>query len=563
MFWYSWALILSSQMSFTPSAFFRGTGQSLKEVVKYFMLGEEASAASSDQPAGEAPKEKVREVSFSVLAPSAFISWIFAKSIYNASSLGGKYGMIGCYGYTGWYLSFFAAAFVGYKLRTGPFSFGSLPQAVEFCYGHASVVLFMLMLFYRLFNEVWSNAIVVASFYGEYQTNSWWTAVAMSVVVPGLYVTMGGMKSSLMSDVIQACLFVGFLLFILGAISAETPEGVDFFNYGTDWTLEGGLDLWFAAIIQGLLSYAFFDPVLTDRTFLATPGTMVRSFLAGGLTAGAFIIFFGMLGVLGKIKGVGGDPVAVADTISPGFRLVVCIVMMTSSLSTLDSTFSSTSKLVGLELAGFIPYFRTSHPEAGPLHPSDPDIADKHVMLGRVAIALMCLIGTLPLISTNNALSATTVSGTMVMGLAPSIYLMCFWKKSWRPAPLAFLLPLIAGFVLGGLYSTKVCMDPPECLVKKNWYVVNGPGWVIGKGSYGPLLGVNLYGHLLCFLCSIVGFAINQCIWKVGEADRAPPDEKAKYSSPAAGAPPAGELELGGGTGENGENGENGGQGLL
>ncbi len=52
--------------------------------------------------------------------------------------------------------------------------------------------------------------------------------------------------------------------------------------------------------IQGCLSYPFFDPVLTDRAFLAKPSTMLGAFLLGGIIAALFIFFFGFVGIYGS-----------------------------------------------------------------------------------------------------------------------------------------------------------------------------------------------------------------------------------------------------------------------
>ena len=54
-------------------------------------------------------------------------------------------------------------------------------------------------------------------------------------------------------------------------------------------------------------------------------------------------------------------------------------------------------------------------------------------------------------------LTATTVSGTMVMGLGPPILLMLIWrfnsqpgvKDGWRQAPLAFVLSFLPGVTCG------------------------------------------------------------------------------------------------------------------
>ena len=51
-----------------------------------------------------------------------------------------------------------------------------------------------------------------------------------------------------------------------------------------------------------ILSYPFFDPVLTDRAFLNEPRTMVKSFTLGGTVAGVFILLFGFLGMFGNMQ---------------------------------------------------------------------------------------------------------------------------------------------------------------------------------------------------------------------------------------------------------------------
>lgn len=53
---------------------------------------------------------------------------------------------------------------------------------------------------------------------------------------------------------------------------------------------------------QGLLSYPFFDPVLTDRAFLAEPVTMVGAFTLGGLVAAVFILLFSFAGIFGNAQ---------------------------------------------------------------------------------------------------------------------------------------------------------------------------------------------------------------------------------------------------------------------
>ena len=435
---------------------------------------------------------------FCVLSASAFISWIFAKSVYNAAVLGGKFGIVGGLGYAAWYTSFFSAAIVCYRLRV-KCGFKSLPEAINARYGKLACLSFFLVVLYRLFNEVWSNAIVVASFYGEPQTASWYAAASISVAVPAVYITIGGLRSSLLSDTIQAGLAVVLLVVVLAVVLPTAAAPVGSWNPVAGramWSLEGGLDLLLVGLLQGCLSYPFFDPVLTDRAFLAEPRTMLRAFCAGGALAAAFIVGFSTLGIFGNMEAAlgGGDgpapaglakgqPVAVAKHFGTGIFSVINIIMLTSSISTLDSTFSSVSKLAGPEVLSFL---RTGKP-------GTVDAASgREVLVGRLAVVGLAVAGTLPLLANPTALSATTISGTVVMGLGPPVLLL-----EHLPAgccrPLAFHLPLWSGVALGVCYQ-----------VAGHWPgAVDLSALAVGAGSYGKLLGVNLLGTGLAFaLCA-------------------------------------------------------------
>ena len=56
-----------------------------------------------------------------------------------------------------------------------------------------------------------------------------------------------------------------------------------------------------AKCMQGILSYPFFDPVLTDRAFLASPKAMLISFILAGFISGTFIFLFAFTGIFGNM----------------------------------------------------------------------------------------------------------------------------------------------------------------------------------------------------------------------------------------------------------------------
>ena len=58
------------------------------------------------------------------------------------------------------------------------------------------------------------------SFSSEAHSANWWWAAIISTIVPLIYVLMGGLKSSLYSDVLQACMFIiGLIIdvYVLGS----------------------------------------------------------------------------------------------------------------------------------------------------------------------------------------------------------------------------------------------------------------------------------------------------------------------------------------------------------
>ena len=78
--------------------------------------------------------------------------------------------------------------------------------------------------------------------------------------------------------------------------------------------------------------------------------------------------------------------------------------MITSASASIDSTFSSFSKLMVVDL------------NKGKMG---------SVFMGRIAMIAVAVLGTIPVFFAADILSASTISGTMVIGLAP---VFIFWK---------------------------------------------------------------------------------------------------------------------------------------
>ena len=67
-----------------------------------------------------------------------------------------------------------------------------------------------------------------------------------------------------------------------------------------------------------------------------------------------------------------------------------------------------------------------------------PCMLCRHLTMGRIIIIVLAVAGLLPLLGDAKALDATTVSGTIILGLGPPIFAL-MWVDGYRP--LTFHLP--------------------------------------------------------------------------------------------------------------------------
>jgi Na+/proline symporter len=442
------------------------------------------------RPMDETNTEGRKCFAFWMLTMTSFVSWVMAKSIQNSAKLGARYGLVGGLAYAAWFIGVFTTGVIVYFLRKQ--GYYSLPDFINDRYGPLACTVFALTVLYRLFNEVWSNTIVIADFFGASLSFNWKLAAWASMAIPASYTFIGGMRASLYSDALQAILMCVLLLMTYFHITKsindndelklylkDTNNSDSLWKYNPEkgremYSLEGGLDLLYTGLLQGALSYTFMDPALTDRSFLASKEVMIFAFGLGSLLAMAYITVFGFIGVYGNMLGdcvsagtcansdlngadvdsvSAGEPSAVGTALGGAYYTLLCLVIITSALSTLDSTFSAVAKVAGPDLHGFLTNGR-------PINPSDSTSQD--VLIGRIAILVIGITGTLPLLYDPDELDATTVTGTMVPGLGPPIYMAAFGcllgakfsgRITTRTRPLLFLLPFCFSASLGTVYQ--------------------------------------------------------------------------------------------------------------
>ncbi|MDA1001113.1 MAG: Na+/proline symporter [bacterium] len=406
-----------------------------------------------------------------LLVASGAITWIFAKSISNAASLSAAFGVAGGVGYAFYYLSFLTAGVVIYLLRTRG-GYISLSHFLVDKYGTLCARLFLIAIAIRLFNEVWSNTKVAALYFGAEGSPAYWTAAALVTAFTAYYSWRGGLRSSLLTDGAQMLLAAALLTVILitlwpGLAARGLPQAGEAAHLA-------GLTFCGLALVQ-VLSYPFHDPVMTDRAFITPPRVMLRAFILAGLISGGFIFLFSGVGLYALSHGVKGNPsVAVPILFGLPMLLVFNAIMLTSAGSTLDSTVASTAKLAARDWSN-----RRGAPDAA------------QIRKGRLFLVAIALLGNLPLLSIYMGdragpaiIAATTISGTMVMGLAP-IFILAFLRGAGRAS---FHLAFWPGLLFGALLALEGALG-----------LRIFPDWIaLGAGKYARTFGVNLFGLGLC-----------------------------------------------------------------
>ncbi|RMG23830.1 MAG: sodium:solute symporter [Bacteroidetes bacterium] len=411
---------------------------------------------------------QARNPSVLLVTTSLVMSWFMAKSVSNTADLAARFGLLGGITYALYYLSFMVAGVLIYRMREKG-GFGSIHHFLQSRFGRGAVLAFSGLIGLRLFNEVWSNTAVIGSYFGQPGSRPYLLAVVLFTGLTLAYSLKGGLRSSLITDAIQMGLF-GILLFVVLSLLTQAQGRVGEWMQTGNWSTATGLNLFFVVLIQ-IFSYPFHDPILTDRGFITDSKTTLKSYALATLIGFCGISLFGLIGIYAGSMGI-SEQAALGVSRSLGIwgMLLMNVIMITSAASTLDSTFTSVAKLVVVDLnaRGNITLNR-----------------------GRWVMILVAIAGSLPLIFSPAILSATTVSGTMVLGLAP---IFLFWRL--KAPPLSFHLAYWTGIAAG----LVLMLDGLPA------------GWYLSQGPYSALLSMNVYGSLACFAAYLIPYWLG--LWR-------------------------------------------------
>ncbi|MCB1869408.1 MAG: sodium:proline symporter [Gammaproteobacteria bacterium] len=363
---------------------------------------------------------------------SQVTTWIFARSLMNAAILGYYYGIAGALAYAAYYLSFLTGGLIIDRIR---FEHGheSIQSFLRDHFGRLGSGTYNIVVAVRLLSEVFANLLVIGVLFGAAGSNAYtFGVIAIAVLTLG-YSMMGGLRASLRTDVFQTLVLIGVLLMLLGqtltgsgfSVSAVLGSSSD--PSGPGWVL-------LAVALLQIWSYPMHDPVMMDRGFLADRATTRRSFMHAAWISIIGILIFGLLGVhAGLFKSEGEALVATLTRLfGEPTMLLFNAALVVSALSTLDSTFSSASKLtiVDMKLAPQLPHN------------------------GRIAMALFLIGGLVFLfLGSKDLFAAVAVSGTASMFLAPVLFFCILGKR--RVARWSYAFSFFCAMAAGAIYMLE------------------------------------------------------------------------------------------------------------
>jgi len=364
---------------------------------------------------------------------SQVTTWIFARSLLNAAILGFYYGIWGTLAYAFYYFSFMTGGRIVDCLRF-EHGFHSVQSFLAARFGAWGTGCYNFVIGVRLISEVFANLLVIGILFGAAGSNTYTLTILAFAGVTLFYSMVGGLRASLRTDLFQMILFLGTLaMLVVLVITSNAVAFNDLWFKPFEMTQPGPV-LMVVALLQ-IWSYPMHDPVMMDRGFLADRETTRRSFFHACWISFLCILTFGCMGVLAGANAISGESMndALMRLLGEWPMLVFSGCLIISAMSTLDSTLSSSAKLVA----------------------SDMGVLRMSLRNGRIVMAVFMLLGLVLVFTGNKDLfSAVAVSGTASMYLAPVVFFSLWGKRSDIPV-WSYLFTFVLAFSGAALYFTE------------------------------------------------------------------------------------------------------------
>jgi SSS family solute:Na+ symporter len=396
-----------------------------------------------------------RHVGWFVVGASIFASNIGAEHIVGLAGTAAKSGVVmGHYELHAWLVLALGWFFIPFYMRSKVFT---MPEFLELRYSpkarwFLSAITLIAYVFTKICVNVYAGAVVFQALMGI----DFWTGAFIVVVLTGIYTVLGGMKAVVYTEALQTIILIAGSLIV-------TVAGLIKIGGWTAFVQAAGVDqlklflpanhpdfpwpgMVFGPPIVGLW-YWCTDQYIVQRALAARNEQQARrgTIFAAFLKLLPFYIFI-LPGVMAYVLAKSGQivlaspdqafPTMVATLIPIGLRGLVAGGLLAALMSSLASTFNSSSTLFTMDI------YKKRHPEAS---------EKKLVGVGRIATVVLCISG-LAWIPLMKAISSQlyhylqSVQSYIAPPIAAVFLLGIFWKRINGPAALT---ALIGGFVVG------------------------------------------------------------------------------------------------------------------
>jgi Na+/proline symporter len=366
------------------------------------------------------------------LVLSQVTTWIFARSLMTAAILGYYYGIAGALAYAAYYVSFLTGGaiidhlrFKHHKTNIQSFMREQFGALGNHCYN--------LVIILRLLSEVFSNLLVIGIIFGVANSFEYITAMVLVAGVTFVYSMFGGLRASLRTDIFQAILVMLAIAMLFTIMLFHNDFSLSQVVFSSPDIQSPGWVLLAVAFLQ-VWSYPLHDPVMMDRGFLSDRATTRKSFNYAAVIAIICILVFALLGVFAGVVKMDGE--TLVSTLTRLFgepcMIIFNVALVISAVSTLDSTFSSASKLVAVDM----------------------NIIKPTPANGRwVMLAFLLGGGLFLFVGGEDLFAAVAVSGTISMFLAPVIFFNIWGNQ--KTAQWALIVTFITALAGGVLYMLE------------------------------------------------------------------------------------------------------------
>ena len=364
---------------------------------------------------------------------SQVTTWIFARSLMNAAILGFYYGLWGTLAYATYYLSFLTGAKIidSIRFRHG---FSSVQQFLRARFGLAGIVCYNFVVGIRLISEVFANLLVIGILFGVAGSLGYTVTILAFAAVTLAYSVMGGLQASLRTDVFQMIVFLITLIILVFMTISSGTYSLAALLFKPFVITEPGPVLLMVALLQ-VWSYPMHDPVMMDRGFLSDRETTRKSFLHAAWISMLCITAFGSLGILAGANAVSGEAMndVLIRLLGELPMVLFSAALVISAMSTLDSTLSSSAKLVVIDM----------------------EVVKPALQNGRLTMVVFMLMGLLFVFFGNQDLfSAVAVSGTASLYLAPVIFFSLWGGRNDIPV-WSYISAFVMAISAATLYFTE------------------------------------------------------------------------------------------------------------